>query len=77
MISDIEGFIRKYHFRHPEFTKQTLFNHLWQRLQMMDEETSLDNERFLVSIYRKGGVNSKPSIKRRDLINNGSVIFRA
>lgn len=77
MISDIEGFIRKYHFRYPEFTKQTLFNHLWQRLQMMDEETPLDNERFFSEYLSGGGVNSKPSIKRRDLINNGSIIFRA
>ncbi|MDM4093169.1 hypothetical protein [Klebsiella oxytoca] len=64
MISDIEGFIRKYHFRHPEFTKQTLFNHLWQRLQMMDEKTPLDNERFF-SEYLSGGWGEQQAIDNK------------
>lgn len=46
IISDIEEFIKNYRFKYPEFTPQSLFIHLWQGIQVVNEKKIIDTESF-------------------------------
>jgi hypothetical protein len=56
-ISDIEFFIQKYHSKYPDYTRQSLFEYLWNGLSTMPDEKPLDNEAFFIEYLSNAKAN--------------------
>jgi len=56
IISDIERFVSHHYYKYPEYTRESLFDHLWHVLQNASAKNIVDNERFLIDYMTKAEV---------------------